>query len=540
VSVKSVHGIEKKIVYNRPVKFNIKLALAFPPISSYLQIISEQKGRNSMILINLDSQIRTPLFRQIFDQIAQNIEKGDLKPGDRLPSTRMMAERLSVHRSTVNRAYEELWGYGYLESRPGSYSTIRRKQKLAGLNQAEKPKEYEWDKKLSASAGRILNFFRDPAFSGERSSHSGIIDFCPLDLDARVIPAEDFRKSVNRVLLKDGPALLRYGAPQGHPVLREVIARRLRIHGISTSAENILVTNGAQNGFELIIKMLISPGDRVIVESPTYSLALPQLVYYGARIKGVEMTESGIDLKQLEKALTRGRTAMIYTIPNFHNPTGITTTQSHREQLLALCEKYQVPLVEDGFEEEMKYFGKVALPIKSMDRHQIVLYLGTFSKVLFPGIRIGWIAGGATAIEKLTALKRFSDLSTNNPIQAALSDFCMNGSYDRHVLRMHRIFRKRMQAAKDAMRKYAAHRDVAWTESSGGYLIWIKFSKLGNSWDRVEESFFRNRVKVQKGHIFFPEKVRDRYIRLSISTLNELEIEEGIKRLGKTIHEIYQ
>lgn len=150
----------------------------------------------------------------------------------------------------------------------------------------------------------------------------------------------------------------------------------------------------------------------------------------------------------------QSRTGLVYTMPSFQNPTGVCTSQAHRERLLVLCETHRVPILEDGFEEEMKYAGKVVLPLKSMDRHRIVVYCGTFSKVLFPGIRIGWVAADPECIERLVAIRRFGEVAPSAVLQAAMHEFCRDGSYDRHVARMHRVSRRRMQVALSALREH--------------------------------------------------------------------------------------
>jgi len=277
----------------------------------------------------------------------------------------------------------------------------------------------------------------------------------------------------------------------------------------------------------------------VFVESPTYALALPILAYYNADVVGIPMEKTGISLEHLEREFKKGKPIFIYTMPNFQNPTGVTMTQAHREALISLCEEHGVPLIEDASEEEMKYFGKVPLPIKSMDRRQVVVYLGSFSKVLFPGIRIGWIAADRNCIERLAALKRFSDLSSPLPMQAALAEICKHGAYDVHIKRKHRFYRKRMQCALDALKMYVTHKKVNWVEPQGGFLIWLSLDGLKKSHDEIDEALSRNRVRATLGHPAFPKGTSKKHLRLSISSLNEEEIETGIRRLSKAVDELY-
>lgn len=490
-----------------------------------------------MILLNLDHKSKTPLFKQIQTQLQGLIERDVLQPGYRMPPTRTLAEDLGVHRSTVYKAYEELWALGYLQSRPGSYSIVRKKQRLATFEQ-ESESHFSWNALSPPSADKVYRLYKKMQSRTQEQSPSDIVDFSTLDLDSRLFPVDDFRRCMSRVLIREGTDLLRYGECEGYRPLREYIAQRLQVHGITISWDEVLITNGAQNGFDLILKLLTQHGRRVLVESPTYSLILPMLLYYQTETVGIPMEETGMNLDQLEAELKKERPAFLYTMPNFQNPTGITTSQVHREQLLSICEEYEVPLVEDAFEEEMKYFGKVPLPIKSMDKNQIVLYLGTFSKVLFPGIRIGFIAAHRECIQRLAALKRFSDLSSSTVIQAALAEFCWQGSYDLHIKRMHRIYRKRMQKALDGLKTHVAHKKIMWTEPTGGYLIWLGMGNIQEDEEGMERLFLENGLRVSPGDVFFPVEKSQKYYRLSISTLNEEEIEEGTLRLGKVISQI--
>ena len=250
------------------------------------------------------------------------------------------------------------------------------------------------------------------------------------------------------------------------------------------------------------------------------------------------MASRGMNLGILGRKLTTNKPAFLYTIPNFQNPTGITTDQAHREQLLSICEKYNVPLVEDGFEEEMKYFGKVPMPIKSMDKNNVVIYLGTFSKVLFPGVRIGWIAADKECIQRLTAIKRFCDLTSSNVLQAAMYEFCIQGYYDYHIKKMHRIYRKRMQTALKAMKQFLPLDKVSWNEPAGGYLIWVEMkNKLGIN-DDLNDLLQHFGIIVSPGKYYFDKSADNKYFRISIAMLNEDEIEEGIIRLGKALYTI--
>jgi DNA-binding transcriptional MocR family regulator len=489
-----------------------------------------------MLLLKIVPKSITPIYRQIITQISDLIEKETIHPGERIPASREMAAQLGLNRSTVYRAYQELQAFGYLESRPGSYMTVRKRKKTMTCHRDFHHGIIDWSRVTNRQSDELFSLFH--YFKAEKSySEPDCINFSRLDMDHRLMPVTDFRRCLNQVLIDDGKNVLEYGDYAGYYPLREYIAQRMQIHGITTVPEEILITNGSQQALDLILKMLTIPGNKVAVEAPTYSIAIPLFLFYRVEPVEIEMKNEGLDLDALEKTVRTEKPVFLYTIPNFQNPTGITTSQDHREKVLSICESYNLPLVEDGFEEEMKYFGKVSLPIKSMDRNYQVLYLGTFSKVLFPGIRVGWIVAEKECIERLTAIRRFSELSCNTLTQAALNNFCRQGYYGMHIKRMHRIFRKRMQTAFNALSNHMPQ-NVKWTKPEGGYTIWLELPAVYNDKNRLQGILSKHGVIASPGEYYFARLHPKKYLRLSIATLNENEITKGIKRLGQAIDEL--
>jgi DNA-binding transcriptional MocR family regulator len=343
---------------------------------------------------------------------------------------------------------------------------------------------------------------------------------------------------MNTVLRREGANLLCYGPRAGYWPLREYLARRMQIHGIQVSPDEIFISNGSQHGLDLLVRILATPGRGVVVEAPTYAMMIPLLRLHGAEIIPISMNSDGMDLEQLERTLARRDVGFVYTMPNFQNPTGVSTTQDHRERLLALCEHHRVPVVEDGFEEEMKYFGKVSLPIKSMDTRGVVIYLGTFSKILMPGLRIGWVAADRGCIEHLVAVRRFADLSPTALLHAALTEFCQRGLYDLHVRRLHRMYRKRMRVTLQAMREHVPPDLATWSEPGGGYLIWVELTRCARFPEEVYAHIAQSGVIVSPGPYYFIEPPTRPCFRLSIAAVDERRIEEGMRRLGRAIRDI--
>jgi DNA-binding transcriptional MocR family regulator len=488
-----------------------------------------------MVLLNINRTATQPVYRQIVEQLRQLMEHGSLKVGARLPATRSLAGALGVNRTTVCEAYQELWALGYLESRPGSYTRVRERGRIVQARNRSRASAIRWEDATPRSSEKFFRQMRTFTARAHPGGPADEINLSRLDMDHRLFPVEDFRRSLQHVIARNGPSLLNYGDAQGYLPLRETIAERSRIHGLSVDASEVLVTNGSAQAIDLVFRLLAPRGETVAIESPTYANVIQILLYHQCRVMGVPMRHDGMDLGYLRKALQRRRPSFVYTMPNFQNPTGVTTSQAHREQLLEICNRRRIPLVEDGFEEEMKYFGKVSLPIKSMDHGQVVVYMGTFSKVLFPGVRIGWILADRDCIRRLLAIKRMSDLSTAPLLQAALHDFCRRDLFELHVRRMHRIFRKRMQVALASLREHLPAGRVTWTEPTGGFLIWVKFKNANIDEEKFQRSCAREKVRVSPGSFYYPVDRGEKCFRVSISTLDETEIREGIERLGRAI-----
>lgn len=484
-----------------------------------------------MLLFALDPDSATPAFAQIRDRVIGLIDAGTLGAGDRLPPTRAFAADLGVHRSTVVRAYDEIRALGYLESRSGSYTTIRRRVRLpAEAGPAPGPGRIDWSRAV-APAVRALHRLNAP---DSAPADPGPVDLERVAADPRLAPAAELRRCVRYVLKRHAGEALDYAPAQGLLSLREVIARRLGVHGVDVPPDGILVTGGAQQAIDLVLRLLLRPGDAVAVGAPTYGMMHALLRLHGARPIEIPMRATGLDLDRLARILRRRPPRLIYTMPNFHNPTGVTTAQDHRERLLDLAVNARVPVLEDGFEEEMKYFGRAVLPLKSMDAHGIVLYVGTFSKVVFPGLRLGWIAAPPEAVQRLAAIQRASCLSGNTLAQATAARFCASGEFEVYLRRVHREYRKRMLALLDGLQAHLP-RHVSWTRPIGGYTVWLEMPDRPNREDELYRRALESGVRMARGSRFFARAPRRTCFRLSIACATAPEITEGCRRLGAAL-----
>lgn len=484
------------------------------------------------MLLRLDSALATPLYRQICEQLAAWIEDGTLRPGDRLPATRDLATSTGVHRATVVRAYEELHALGYSDSRSGAYTTVRRRARPpATVHTAPNLRPPPWLSRVDPRAKRVLE---RGLLSSDPPIPAGGIDFARLQADPDLAPCADLRRCIRSAIARAGSAAFDYAEPAGVRSLREAIAQRLRMHGIATCVDEILITSGAQQALDLALRLLVRPGDHVVVEAPTYGVAHALLRLHGALPIEVPMTPRGLDLQVLERVLARSRPKLVYTMPSFQNPTGLTLDQTQRERLLTLCERARVPIVEDGFEEEMKYFGRPVLPLKSMDARGQVLYVGTFSKVVFPGLRVGWLVAPREAITLLSAMQYAANLAVNTVAQCAAERFCRGGELDAYLRRVHRVYRQRMVALLDGLERYMPE-GVEWTRPVGGYALWLTLpAKSGR------ESLWLQRLgaaglRLAPGSRFFARAPQRVHFRLSIACVDEARIQTGCRRLGRVL-----
>lgn len=484
------------------------------------------------MLLNIDKESGVTLFDQLVSQIRKLIDEGLLDQGYRMPSTRNLAASLGINRTTVVKVYEELWALGYFESTGGSYTRVRRRMSAGEFVKPTMPAGAGCEELFRTQIiGDLAQMDRYAQLMTE--PQPGVIDFYHLVPDPRLIDQHLIANCFREVMADKSLNVFGYNQPRGLPALRQVIRKHMQLHSIHADDENILITNGSQNSLQLILQTFASRGDTIAIEAPTYAMLFPLIRFYGLEAVEIETTQTGFDVDALRAILQQQTVRFIYVIPTFHNPTGTTMPQSRREELLRLCVEHGIMLIEDSIEEEMKYFGMVHLPVKSMDRHDQVIYLGSFSKVLAPGLRTGWIIASSTCIRQLTAVKMMTDLTSNTLSQALIYRFCRLGYYELHLRRMMRIFKKRMKTALKALKRSMPPAVVSWQEPLGGFIVWLTINLSPP--DDVEQWFQQHGVRITDGKLFYFTPREGFRIRLSISKTNEQEIEEGIRRIGLAI-----
>ncbi len=480
--------------------------------------------------IQLDRASSVPLYRQIVDAISDDVRSGRLAAGSKLPPTRDLVRLLSVNRSTAVAAYRHLEEKGLVRSRVGSGTVVVGPAAAAAGGG-------EPDNFSAAAGGPLAHLLRelgdaDELADQESPERGG--DFSRLAPDPTLFPVDPLRRALDEVLASEGAELLQYGNSSGHPGLRETLAARMEKLGVPARAEQILVVSGAQQGLDLILRAAAGPGERVAVEAPTYSGVLPLLRLSRFETVAIPLTPTGADLGELDRETAKFPIRLFYTMPTFHNPTGISTDRDHRRRLLRLARQRGFLLIEDGFEDDLRFAGESSPPLAALDPEAPVLYIGTFSKGLFPGIRLGWVFGDAATIRRLGALKRAVDYGAPPLLQAAVDRLCRSGAYDRHLGELRTAYAARRKAlARAVSRHLPAECSVALPD--GGFAVWIELPASVSS-EQVTREVAREGIAVTPASSFFPPgSTPTNSLRLSISRVTPAEIDRGIRLLGRVI-----
>lgn len=474
--------------------------------------------------IRLQRGAGPPVYRQIADAVREALAAGRLAAGERLPAIRELARRLDVNRDTVALAYEELAGQGLVES------TVGRGTFVTGPSEAAAPPG-PVEPVLSPLVERLLDYERArPRFAAGPDT----VAMHALVPDPGLYPAEAFRRALNRALAEGGPELLVYGPPQGHPRLREVLARRLGQAGVRAEPEELVLCHGASQGISLAVRLLADPGDAVAVEEPTYGNVLAALVSLGIRPVPVPMRDDGPDLEILARVLARPEVKLFYTIPTFHNPMGLTTDAAHRRALLRVAADAGVPVVEDAFEMDLAE-GRPIPPLAALDERGLVIHLFSFSKSLFPGTRVGSILARGRLQEAVLALKRASDLSDAMPLQAALAEFVAAGAYDRHLTSLRRTLASRRRALLEALDEHMPP-GTRWTRPRGGYQLWVELPEGVDTADLLADAV-RAGVLFAPGYQFTCDGRPSNALRLTVAMADEAALHRGVATLGRLVRE---
>jgi 2-aminoadipate transaminase len=359
-----------------------------------------------------------------------------------------------------------------------------------------------------------------------------------------LFPVERFEQACHTVLAQNGAAALQYGPTEGYVPLRELIARHMRRYGIIADVGNILITCGSQQALDLIGKLLIDTGDCVLVEAPTYLGALQAFNVYGAKYVSVPVDHDGIRVDSLDEVLRTGPKFM-YVLPNFQNPAGVTLSEERRQRLVLLANAYGIPIVEDDPYGQLRYEGGHGTPLVVLDRNNQrtdeqylsgnVMYTSTLSKLLAPGLRLGWMVAPQEVITRLVQLKQGADLHTSTFIQMVAYEAARDGFLDQHVRKLRAVYRERRDTMLAALQEFFPQ-EATWTRPEGGLFLWVTLPEATDC-EALFHAALRQNVAFVPGSAFYADEQPGCHLRLNFSNSKPEQIREGIRRLGEAVKE---
>ena len=364
----------------------------------------------------------------------------------------------------------------------------------------------------------------------------GAISFAAGNPSPESFPVEDITRIANKILTENASAALQYGTTEGYAPLRELVTKRIADKfDCVKEGDMTIITSGGQQGIELFCKVMCNRGDEVICENPSFIGALNAFRSIGAVPVGVPLKDDGIDVEMLEEVLkTHTRVKFMYLIPTFQNPAGITTTLEKRKAVYALAQKYDVMILEDNPYGELRFAGKDVPTYKSMDTDGRVLYCGSFSKILSAGMRVGFVCGNETVVQKMVVAKQVEDVHTNQLFQMIVTGFMQECDMDAHVAKINALYKHKAELMIAALEKYMP-KEVKFTRPEGGLFLWCTLPE-GVSLDEFMKESIAQKVFVVTGKAFNCDETADSdSFRLNYSMPSDEEIDKGVKIIGEII-----
>ncbi|RME30304.1 MAG: PLP-dependent aminotransferase family protein [Candidatus Zixiibacteriota bacterium] len=361
------------------------------------------------------------------------------------------------------------------------------------------------------------------------TTRPGVISFAGGLPAPELFPIETVKELAAYVLDTYGAAAMQYSLSAGITPLRELLAERATGRGTASRTENILITAGAQQGIELLGRAFIAPGDYVLVENPTYLGALQVFNYYRAQYCVVEMDDEGMLIDQVEKQLETYHPKLIYTVSNFQNPTGITMSVERRKALIEIAGRYNVPIIDDNPYGELQFSDERIPTLKSIGGDEVVA-LRTFSKLVSPGFRVGWMNGPTEVIEQFEKVKQCVDLHANTFAQYLMLEFIKQGYLEPHVEKIRADYKAKRDTMLAALAEYFPP-EITWTRPEGGMFIWLRLPSKLSAKELLNKAVERQ-VAYVYGEPFYPLGGGEHTMRLNYSNATHETIREGIKRLG--------
>ena len=481
--------------------------------------------------INLDKNDQLPLHQQLYEELRHSILNGRLGAGQRIPSTRTLAKSLGVSRATVTLSYEQLISEGYLQALIGSGTSVSTQLpddllQAPSVTPVRKTTATASEQlKLSSYGRSVLQLVRQT----EEAAPLFNFKYCRPAVDQ--FPVAEWRRLLLRHCRPGQHDLLDYAEDaQGYAPLRQSIARYLaRARAVNCDPDQIVIVNGSQQALQLCAQILINRGDIVALEDPGYLGARQAFLTHGARLRPVAVDEDGIRVT----ALPRKQTRLLYVTPSHQFPTGAVLSLPRRLELLAWAERSGAFIVEDDYDSEFRYDARPIPSLQGLAQHENVLYVGTFSKVLFPSLRIGYIVLPAALVDVFERAKWLMDRHTPTLDQRALADFIDEGHLERHLRRMRRLYDRRRQKLAGALQAHFGDRVTILGKNSGMHLM----IRLRTSWSSMEviERAAAAGVGLLDARMYYLRPAPGDEFVLGYAAVSERKIQEGVRRLARAL-----
>ncbi|WP_026592275.1 aminotransferase-like domain-containing protein [Bacillus sp. UNC437CL72CviS29] len=464
-----------------------------------------------------------PLYKQIEEYIKEKIINGEWTVGTRLPSQRAFSHAFEVNRSTIVMALDELAAQGLIEGK-GRRGTIVKND---AWSISTLKSHSNWNSYVETG----IHYPNLPTIQeiNQAEFYPHIIRLGTGELSPELLPEKKTKQIMKE--LSHGQIPLGYAEPRGDFKLREQIAKYLKKFDILTSPASILIVSGAIQALQLISMGLLCKGSSILLEKPSYLYSLNVFQSAGMRLFGIPMDEHGIQPSLISKYKRQFNGSILYTIPSFHNPTSLVMNEQRRQEVMKVCNEIGLPIIEDAVYQDLWFDSSPPNPLKANDTNGIVLHIGSMSKVISPGLRIGWIVGPEPVIKRLADIKMQMDYGSSSLSQRAAAEWFASGLYEKHIQQIRVELKKRRDFMLKMLEKYC--RDIAtWQIPTGGFYIWLQIEP-NISIRELFEKALQEKILLNPGNVY--DRNASQYLRLSYSYASMHEIEKGVKTVARLI-----
>ena len=465
---------------------------------------------NNFVSIRLDRDKKKPLYLQLSDHIYALIEQNKLQANTKLPPIRKLAGELNLNNSTVVNAYKHLENKKIIYSQKGSGTYV---SPIA----------------IEAVATNLVPLSKNNKYHIEITQDT--LNFATISISPKLFPVQDFKVFINSVLDQYGGDAFNYQDAQGYLPLRESICNYLNYYHVHSSPDNIQIISGAQQGIDILSKVLLHYGDVLFVEKPTYRGAIANFQSRGAKIIEIPLNEDGIDLDVLENNLKLFKPKFIYIMSYYQNPTGISYSTGKKHALIKLADKYNTYIIEDDYLGGLNFSKEAYVPLKAFDYKNRVIYIKTFSKILMPGLRFGFIVLPPKILQGVLAAKHTTDISTSGLIQRTFDLYLRSDLWKKHIKEMCSYYKKKHDLLVSELS--ALSDCLSFTPPEGGLSIWVRFHDINI--EELTAKLINHKILVSPASAFSLDPVEYPYIRISFADIELEEISKGVAIIKEII-----